>query len=169
MKTIAHVVTLIGLIVLAAGCKPSHRVDFKPALVSIDPGEGWKRLDIPASPPVCTPSLISRYGMINALVLDESVTDLQKAADKLQSSFATTSKAVQDTFKQEEFTTNDGHKGIHLSYSAKSGKNDSVDLHSHSFIFQNRRGRFVSISYITSPDVESAAVIAAVCKTLRVE
>src|SRR5215212_1003032 len=115
MKTTTRVIASIGLGILVAGCKPSHRVDFKPALVSIDPGEGWRRMDIPAAPPTCTPRLMGKVGMINALLL-EDVTDIKKAADQLQTSFSSTGKALPDSFKQEDFTTDSGLPGIHLSY-----------------------------------------------------
>ena len=158
----------MGLLLLVAGCKPSHRITFKPGNVSVDPGEGWKRLDIPAEPPVCSPCLICKAGMINALFLDD-FTDIKKAADFLQSRFATTGKVVADSFKQEEFTTDSGLSGIHLSYTAVSKNSTTPDTRSHSFITQNMMGKCMSVSYITSPGAESAAVIKAICKTLRVE
>ena len=106
--------------------------------------------------------------MINALLLEDS-TDIKKAADQLQTSFSSTGKAVPDSFKQEDFTTDSGLPGIHLSYTGKSGKSTIPDLRSHSFISHNRRGQCVSISYITSPADESAAVLDAIRKSLRVE
>lgn len=168
MKTTIRVVTIIGLLLLIAGCKPSHRVDFKPALISIDPGEGWKRLDLYNEPPACTPSLMGKAGMINALLL-EDFTDNKKAADHLQSSYASNGKALPDTFKQEDFTTDGKESGVHLSYTGKTAKSATPDLRSHNFITRNRRGQCVSVSYITSPELESAAVIEAICKSLRVE
>jgi len=168
MKTTAHILIITGLLLLATGCKPSHRITFKPANVSVDPGEGWKRLDLPAEPPVCSPRLICKAGMINALYLDE-FTDVKKAADFLQSRFASTSKVVADSFKQEDFTTDSGLSGVHLSYTAVSKNSSTPDERSHSFITQNMMGKCISVSYITSPSDESAAVIKAICKTLRVE
>src|SRR2546425_457128 len=112
MKTAIALITILGLLLLIAGCKPSNRVDFKPALVSVDPGGGWKRLDIPAAPPACSPRLMSKLGMINALMLDHEITDIKKAADKLQASFASTGRAVPDSFKQGDFTTDSGLNGI---------------------------------------------------------
>ena len=106
--------------------------------------------------------------MINALLLPD-VTDLKQAADRMQSSFSAHNKSLPDSFKQEDFTTESGLKGIHLSYTAQSGKSSTPDMRSHSFITHNRRGECVSVSYITSPDVESAAVLEAIRKSLRVE
>ena len=168
MKTTILLVALLGLLGLAAGCNPSNRVTFKPALISVDPGAGWKRMDSPAAPPVCSPRLMGQVGMINALVLEE-FTDIKKAADHLQSSYTANGKALQDTFKQEDFTTNGKESGVHLSYTGKSAKSAAPDLRSHNFITRNRKGQCVSVSYITSPELESAAVIEAICKSLQVE
>jgi hypothetical protein len=168
MKTTTHILVILGLLLLVAGCKPSHRINFKPANVSVDPGEGWKRLDVPAEPPVCSPRLICKAGMINALVLDD-FTDIKRAADFMQSRFATTSKVVADSFKQEDFTTDSGLNGIHLSYTAGSANSTTPDRRSHSFITHNMVGKCVSVSYITSPSDESVVVLEAICKSLRVE
>ena len=168
MKTTAILVALLGVLVLAVGCKPSNRVTFKPALISVDPGLGWKQIDLPADPPKCSPRLMGKAGMINALLLDQ-FTEVKKAADHLRSSFGTSSKALPDTFKQEDFVSESGLNGIHLSYTAQSSKSSPPDMRSHSFITQNRRGQCVSVSYITSPDAESLAVLEAIRKTLRVE
>jgi hypothetical protein len=153
---------------LLAGCKPSHRVNFKPPNVSIDLGDGWKQINIPVDLPACSPCLISKAGMINAVFL-EQFTDVNQAADFLQARFSTGHFAVPDSFKRENFTTDSGLNGVHLSYSATSAKGTAPDERSHSFITQNMVGKCVSVSYITSPSAESAAVIEAIRKTLRVE
>jgi hypothetical protein len=168
MKTTTQTLLIMGLLLFGAGCKPSHRINFKPANVSVDPGEGWKRLDVAAEAPVCSPRLICNAGMINALYLDD-FTDVKKAADFLQSRFATTGNAAADSFKQEDFTTDSGLRGIHLSYTAVSKDGGTPGERSHSFITQNMMGKCISVSYITSPGDESAAVIQAICKSLRVE
>lgn len=168
MKTYAQIFIIIGLVLLVTGCKPSTRINFKPSNVSVDPGVGWKRLDLPVEPPVCSPSLVCKLGMINALALDD-FTDLKEAADFLQTRFSKTSNVVADSFKQEDFTTDSGSRGIHLSYSAGSENSTTPDRRSHSFITRNMRGKCVSVSYITSPSAESAAVLEAIRKTLRVE
>jgi hypothetical protein len=168
MKTNMRVVTVIGLLLLVAGCKPSHRVDFKPALVSIDPGDGWKRLDIPAALPACSPRLVGKAGMINALLL-EDFTEIKKAADFMQARFASNSKVVADSFKQEDFTSESGLIGIHLSYTAASKNSATPNDRSHRFITHNRKGQCVSVSYITSPAAEATEVLQAISKTLRVE
>jgi len=144
------------------------RVTFSPANMSIDPGKGWKEVKIPATEAVCTPRLINKSGMINALLLNEELTDAKAAAEKLQASLVSAGKATADAFKQEEFTTATGLPGVHFSYTGKSSKSDA-EVRSHHFITRNMRGRCISISYITSPQEESSALIAAIIKTLRVE
>src|SRR3954470_17884782 len=88
MKTTIHILTAICPVLLVTGCKPSHRVNFKPPNVSIDPGVGWKQLNIPVELPACSPRLISKAGMINAVFL-EDFTEVNKAADFLQARFST--------------------------------------------------------------------------------
>src|SRR5882724_3071999 len=168
MKTIILLVVLVGVVGLVTGCKPSNRVTFKPALISVDPGEGWARLDIPADPPACSPRLARKTGMINALLLQDE-TDIKKAADQLQAAFSKTGKAVADSIKQEDFSTDSGLAGIHISYTAGSTAGGPADMRSHSFVTHNMLGKCVSISYITSPEDESPAVLEAIRKTLRVE
>jgi len=168
MKTATHGLIVLGLFLLVAGCKPSHRIYFKPAKISIDLAERWKRLDLPATPPVCSPRLINKGGRITALSLD-GFTDIERATDMLQERFTMTTKAMPDSFQREDFTSDSGLRGIHLSYSTWSLNGQTPDARSHSFVTQNRQGKCVSISYITSPDHESAAVLEAIRKTLRVE
>src|SRR5689334_7623970 len=69
------------------------RVTFSPANMSIDPGKGWKEVQVPAALPVCSPSLISKSGMINALLLDEDITDIKAASAKLQANLVAAGKA----------------------------------------------------------------------------
>jgi len=144
------------------------RVTFSPANMSIDPGKGWKQLKIPATSAVCSPRLVSKSGMINALVLNEDLTDAKAAAEKLQTSLVTAGKATADAFQQQEFTTESGLPGVHFSYTGKSANSETL-LTSHQFITRNMHGRCISISYITSSEQESSALIAAIMKTLRVE
>lgn len=144
------------------------RVTFSPANMSIDPGKGWKEVKIPATAAVCSPRLINKSGMINALVLNEELTDAKAAAEKLQASLVSAGKSPADAFQQQEFTTESGLPGVHFSYTGKSSQSDT-DVRSHHFITRNMRGRCISISYITSPEKESSALIAAIIKTLRVE
>ncbi len=102
------------------------------------------------------------------MLLDD-FTDIKKAADMLQERFTTTTKAMPDSFKRENFITDSGLSGIHLSYTTWSANINTPDARNHSFITQNRLGKCMSVSYITSPDRESAAVLEAIRKTLRVE
>ena len=145
------------------------RVTFSPANMSIDPGKGWKSVKVPATLPVCSPRLVSKFGIINALLLDEELTEVKAAAEKLQASLVMAGKAPVDAFNQEQFTTASGLAGVHLSYTGKSSKSDTPDVRSHHFITRNMHGRCVSISYMTSPSVESASVLESIRKTLRVE
>ena len=145
------------------------RVTFSPANMSIDPGKGWKEVKTPATLTVCSPRLVGQAGMINAVLLDEDLTEVKAAADKLQANLVTAGRAPADAFKQDEFTTESGLAGVHLSYTDRTTTRDGHEVRSHHFITRNMHGRCISISYITSPEMESSKVIAAITKTLRVE
>jgi len=94
---------------------------------------------------------------------------VKAAAEKLKANLVSSGKAPANGFKNEEFTTESGLAGVHFSYTGKSSKSDKPDARSHHFITRNMRGRCVSISYITAPELESSDIIAAIEKTLRVE
>lgn len=145
------------------------RVTFSPANMSIDPGKGWKEVKIQATSAVCSPRLVNKSGMINALVLNEELTDAKAAAEKLQASLVAAGKASADGFQQQEFTTESGLPGVHFSYTGKSSTSETPAVRSHHFITRNMRGRCISISYITSPEQESSTLISAIIRTLRVE
>ena len=145
------------------------RVTFSPANMSIDPGKGWKEVKVPATLVVCSPRLINKSGMINALLLDEDLKEIKAAAEKLQANLVAAGKAPADGFKQEEFITASGLAGVHFSYTGKSPKSDESDVRSHHFITHNMHSRCISINYITSPELESSVLIAAITRTLRVE
>jgi hypothetical protein len=102
------------------------------------------------------------------LSLDD-FTDIKRATDMLQERFATTTKAIPDSFQREDFVTDSGLRGIHLSYTTWSMDGHTPEARSHSFITHTKLGKCVSISYISSPDRESAAVLEAIRKTSRVE
>jgi hypothetical protein len=158
----------LGIFVIVKMINPT-RVTFSPANMSINPGKGCKEVKIPATAAVCSPRLICKSGMINALVLNEDLTDAKAAAEKLQASLVSAGKASADAFQQQDFTTESGLPGVHFSYTGKSANSDKPDVRSHRFITRNMHGRCISISYITSPEQESSALIAAIIMTLRVE
>jgi hypothetical protein len=164
------VIACIGVVVLLV-IRMVHptRVTFSPANMSIDPGKGWKAVALPpAAASVCSPSLIGPGGMINALLLDEDLTEVNAAAEKLKANLVAAGKAPADAIKQEDFTTASGLAGVHFSYTGKSAKSDTT-VKSHHFITRNMHSRCVDISYITSPEQESSDTIAGIIKTLRVE
>jgi hypothetical protein len=169
MKTVTRLLTAACILFLIAGCNRSTRVEFKPALVSIDPGKGWKRTEFTPTPPACSPQLTSKSGMINVLLLDTDTADLKQAADKLQASSVVTGRAVPDSFKQEDFVSGSGLNGIQLSYSGRSFRSVTPDMRSHSFIIKNRGGQFVSVNYTASPETESNAVLEAIRKSLKLD
>lgn len=168
---------LVAVATLLAACKREGKsfteqtsgvVTFADAGVSLDVAEGWKRIDVSPGPPVCPPTLVSEHGMVRAMLFAPNHSDLQKAASSLRSVFDANVEAVKDSFRQEEFATESGVRGVHLSYAQRSEKDGHVtEMHSHNYIVMNRAGRCVSISYLAPAANDSDAVHQMVRKSLR--
>jgi len=145
-------------------------VAFAGAGVSLKVGEGWTRIDMSPGLPICPPTLISKHGIVRAMLFASDRSDVPKAATSLRGAFDSNTEAVKDSFRQEEFTTESGLHGIHLSYAQRSPKSgDVIETRSHNYIITNRENRCVSISYIATATSDSDAVHQMVRKSLRLE
>lgn len=176
MKQLIARFAIIGLFAVMVGCgrksrhiieQPAGVVGFPRAGISLTIGEGWQRVDLDPGIPVCPPTLIGTNGMVQAMIFDANRPDPKAASSKLRASFESNSDSVKDSFLEEDFVTESGLKGVHLSYKSRSEK-DGAEMRSHNYIVQNREGRCVAISYITSKRVESDAVHEMIRKTLKV-
>lgn len=172
-------VALFGLATLLIACKRENKplaeqssgtVAFPDAGVSLDVGGGWKRIDVSPGPPVCPPTLVGEHGMVRAMLFAPERSDLEKAAGSLRSMFDANSEAVRDSFRQEEFATESGLRGLHVSYVQRSQKDGAqIEMHSHNYLVTNRAGRCVSISYLAPARNDSDVVHEMVAKSLRLQ
>jgi hypothetical protein len=179
MKRFIALFAAIGLIAVMAGCgrkskeivtQPAGVVSFPRAGISLTLSEGWQRIDLDPGIPVCPPTLIGTNGMLQAMIFDANRPDPKTASSKLRASFEANSDSVKDSFSEEDFVTESGLKGVHLSYTAVSEKNGAVTkMRSHNYIVHNREGRCVAISYLTTVRTESDAVHQMIRKTLKVQ
>jgi hypothetical protein len=175
MKYSVLLTSVIGLLVLAVACKrrttvaqQAGDVIFARAGILLTVGEGWQRIDLDPGVPVCPPTLVSDAGMVRAMIFDANRPDPETAATKLRAAFEANSDAIKDSFRQEDFTTETGLQGVHLSYTARSQKDGaSVETRSHNYVVKNREGRCVAISYTVPARAESDAVHQMVRKTLK--
>src|SRR5882724_7736127 len=169
----------VGLLAVMAGCgrkskqiitQPAGVVPFPRAGISLTVSEGWQRIDLDPGIPVCPPTLIGTNGMLQAMIFDANRPDPKTASSKLRASFEANSDSAKDSFREEDFVTESGLKGVHLSYTSRPEKNGAVtEIRSHNYIVQNYEGRCVAISYLTSMRAESDAVLQMIRKTLKVQ
>lgn len=142
-------------------------VAFTDAGVSLDVGDGWRRANSSPAPPVCQPMLIGEHGILQAMLFAPDRSDVEKAASGLRATFDADARAVKDSFRQEEFTTQSGLRGIHVSYTQRHEQQGRVtETRNHNYIVTNRKGRCVSISYIALARGDSETVHQMVRKSL---
>ena len=172
-------VVFVGTATLPVACKRESKssteqrsgpVVFADAGVALDVGDGWKRIDSNPGPPVCPPALVGEAGVIRAMLFARDRSDLQKAASSVRAMFDSNSEAVRDSFRQEEFAAESGLPVLHVSYVQRSQKSEqTVEMHSHTYIVANRAGRCVSINYLAPATRDSDAVHQLIRKTLRLQ
>ena len=174
---LAIAIVVIVLFAVACGRRPSRGVAQKPgqvmfprAGISLVVGDGWQRIDVDPGVPVCPPTLVGSAGMIRAMIFDANRPDPQTAATRLRAAFESNSDADKTSFHQEDFTTETGLAGVHLSYTARSQKDGAVtEMRSHNYIVKNKEGRCVAISYTVPAHAEADSVHQMVRKTLALQ
>jgi hypothetical protein len=169
----------VGLLAVMAGCgrksggmvaQPAGVVAFPRAGISLTLDAGWERIDADPGIPVCPPTLIGTNGMLQAMIFDANRPDPKTASSKLRAAFEANSDSAKDSFREEDFVTESGLKGVHLSYTSRPEKNGAVtQIRSHNYIVQNGEGRCVAISYLTTVRTESDGVHQMIQKTLKVQ
>jgi hypothetical protein len=172
--TVLAVIAVATLVACERESKPTAErnagvVAFAGAGTSLDVGAGWKRID--NSPwPVCPPTLVSEHGMLRAILFAPDRSDLQKAASSLRATFDANADAIKNSYRQEEFTTESGLRGLHISYWQRSeDKGHVTETHSHNYLVTNLAGRVVSIGYLSTATRDSDAVHQMVRKSLKLQ
>ena len=179
MKLTLLILALVAVAVVLVACKrqsteatppPSGAVAFSGSGITLTPGDGWKRIEIAAGPGQCPPTLVGTGGMVQVLVLPPDRSDPQVAVTGLRAAFDANPKAVKDSFKQEQFTTESGLQGVRVSYSQQSEKDGrATESRSYNYIVRNRESRGVGVNYIATAQSDSDAVHLMIRKTLRLQ
>jgi hypothetical protein len=179
LKIITAGLVLVAVATFLVACKPESKsstaqssgvVAFAGAGVSLDVGQGWQRIDVSPGPPICPPTLVSEHGMVRAMLFAPDRSDLQKAASSLRAMYDANAQSIKDSFRQEEFTTESGLYGLHLSYAQRSERDGRVtETHSHNYVVTNRESRCVSISYIATGTNDSETVHQMIRKSLKLQ
>jgi len=77
---------------------------------------------------------------------------------------------INGSFKQEEFTTDSGLKGMHVSYDLKlKAGGRSIPARNHIYIVNNRKGACVGIGYTTLVEKDTEGVHQMIRQTLRLQ
>jgi hypothetical protein len=159
------------------GCKralPPGAVLFSGADVTLTPGDDWKPKkpdDSKASQQgTCSPVLKgqgqSKGSMIQVYCTDKQA-EPESAVAVLRVKLAAAPDTLQDTIKQEDFTTDSGLRGIHFSFEfTVPVEGQMMRLRSHSYLFENKKGRCVGINYVSYADRDLEAVHQMILKTL---
>ena len=143
-------------------------VVFPDAMVTVDVGQGWQRIDVSPGLPVCPPTLVGPAGMVRAMLFAPSVSGIQTATNVLRKMFDGNSDAVKSSFHQEEFRTDSGLRGQYVSYAVRTEKDgNTTETRSHSFVIERQDGRCVAISYIAPAKMDSDAVCQMIQKSLK--
>ncbi len=154
---------------------PSGEVVFTGSGVSLDPGPNWEQ-HYTGSPSIvrCEPTLVGvgefNGGFIWGDVhpLGTNVPNLESAVGRLRGGFAKNSKAINGSFKEEEFTTDSGLHGICASFTQADGSGANLYQTRHfDYLVTNAQGRCVDIHYMAVAGKESGAIHRMIRQTLR--
>src|SRR5262249_18548687 len=148
--------------------QPPGDVVFPRAGIVLTVGPNWKRVDHDPGAPICPPTLIGESSQIRAILFDADRSDPEVAANVISATLQAAPRASKEAFQREEFTGESGLKGIHLWYESRLEK-DAPETRTHNYIFKNREGRCVSVSYIVPSKAESEAVLEMIRKTLKLK
>jgi hypothetical protein len=153
---------------------PQGAVSFDGSGALLAPGADWQPTDARSSlQMVCRPVLKGPDGSILKVYAPRDDVDVQSGVAILRSQAAAMPGVWQDSFKQEDFTSDSGVRGIHLSYECSDPRHPERKMESklrtHNYVFPNRVGRCVSILYLTPADRDSDTVHQMILKTLILE
>jgi hypothetical protein len=109
--------------------------------------------------------LTSPEGTIQGLLLPPDVTLPQRAAAGLQASFASRPEAIRKSTCREEFVTESGLTGVHISFSRVADTQQETT--SHHYLVKNRLGRCVAIDYEPTTQANAGEVDESIRKSLR--
>jgi hypothetical protein len=153
---------------------PPGAVSFDGSGVVLVPGADWQPTDARSSlRMVCRPVLKGADGSIIKVYAPRDGTDAQSGVALLRSQAAAMPGVWQDSFKQEDFTSDSGIRGIHLSYECSDPQHPerkvTSKLRTHHYLFHNKAGSCVVIFYLTPADRDSDTVHQMIRKTLILE
>jgi len=131
--------------------------------VSITPGSGWYRYDLPAGAGVfvpdgtlCGPIIVSDSGMLSVSVRDKLHSTLDLMAATLRAECQRLASADKQSFRREPFVTESGLRGFHVSYVQRNLRDGrATATRCHHYLVTNRDGQGVDIAYLADAERDS--------------
>jgi hypothetical protein len=153
---------------------PPGAVSFDGSGIMLVPGADWQPTDAQSSlQMICRPVLKGPDDSIIKVYAPRDKTDAQSGVALLRSQAAAMPGLWQDSFKQEDFTSDSGIRVIHLSYECSDPQHpehkEATKLRIHHYVFPNKVGRCVVIFYLTPAARDSDTVHQMILKTLILE
>jgi hypothetical protein len=165
----------LALALLLLGCRPermqTHPINprtmaFAQAGVSLVVGEEWQCQNVNSEHSLYPPILVSQAGRIRVVLLPPDRSDPAIVADGLRAAFESNPSVAKHSFRRELFTSDNGARGLRVSYlqSAKSNEGETTVEHSH-YLVRNRAGRCVAINFVASADGADTSAIHRMLRT----
>jgi len=156
---------------------PPGAVVFENAGVALVPGDDWQQLKtgpLTEHHDICLP-VLEGQGKLRGTVIQVYTspggrTDPEQRAASVHHGVERLTQYVADSFQQEDFTTESGLRGIHLSYELKIEVQETrKKLRNHLYLIQNAQARTIGISFTALPSRDFEPIHQMIRKTLRLE
>jgi hypothetical protein len=149
-------------------------VSFPDSGVALVPGADWQPTEAPNIRQVVSSPVLKGQGPFDGSIIKvyapADVVDVQSGVALLRSKSAARPEVSQDSFKQENFVSDSGVRGIHFSYESSDPEHRMArKVRAHDYLFQNKEGRCVVIFYVTYADRDPDTVHQMILKTLTLE
>ena len=172
--------SIVLLIITLPACRPqtAEPIVFGDSGVSLAPGDGWKRcwsngVADASFGDVCLP-VLEEEGVLNGanlsvMSIPTDRTTPEKRAARWKSYLFERPEVPRESFTQEEFTTDGGLRGIHISWTTNEKGPKVLKSRAHLYLFTNRRGCCVCVMYVVDAERDSQQVHEMIKRTLRLQ
>ena len=175
-----------ALVAATTGCKrhgaaslPAGAIVFENSGVALAPGENWRAVregDLirPGWGELCLPALEGQGSLAGSLievcVVRGERAGVRARADAVRKEIASHPEVLQTSMGEEEFSGENGAKGVHLWYNQKIELPQRKWLaKTHIYLVNNKQGRCVGLCYFTPANRDAAEVHQMIRRTLTVQ
>jgi hypothetical protein len=167
---ISAIATAVMVFYAGKQTSSSGVVSFTDSGVALVPGADWQQTEAPSVRQVVLKGQGPFDDSIIKVYAPTDGADVQSGVALLRSKAAARPEVSQDSFKQEDFVSDSGVRGIHFSYESSNSEHRTArTVRAHNYLLQNKNGRCVVIFYITYADRDPDTVHQMILKTLTLE